>query len=81
MDNVLQNAHDCAKNDLFGKVEDNIRYAYEFQKAIHQKQHHVPYYLGMVLNGTFLSKNGTANIIMTLNHVLSSSHLQKIKKV
>jgi hypothetical protein len=37
--NILQNAHNHAKADLFGKPDDNIRYAYAVQQAIQDMGH------------------------------------------
>ncbi len=37
--NILQDAQDHAKADLFGKSDDNIRYAYAIQQAIQDMGH------------------------------------------
>jgi hypothetical protein len=34
MNNILQDVHDVAKVDLFGQLEDNIKYTYAIAKAI-----------------------------------------------
>jgi hypothetical protein len=37
--NILQDAHNHAKADLFGKPDNNIRYAYAVQQAIRDMGH------------------------------------------
>jgi hypothetical protein len=37
--NVLQEAHDTAKGDLFGDPDDNVQYAYAVAKQIQQMGH------------------------------------------
>jgi hypothetical protein len=39
MNNILQDARNLAKADLFGKPDDNIRYAYAVQQAIRDMGH------------------------------------------
>jgi hypothetical protein len=39
--NVLQEARDTAKGDLFGDPDNNVRYAYTVAKAIQQMGHTV----------------------------------------
>ncbi len=39
--NVLQEARDTAKGDLFGDPDDNVQYAYAIAKAIQQMGHTV----------------------------------------
>jgi hypothetical protein len=39
--NVLQEAHDTAKGDLFGDPDDNVQYAYAIAKEIQQMGHTV----------------------------------------
>ena len=39
--NVLQEARDTAKEDLFGDPDDNVQYAYAIAKAIQQMGHTV----------------------------------------
>ncbi len=39
--NVLQEARDTAKGDLFGDPDDNVRYAYAIAKALQQVGHTV----------------------------------------
>jgi hypothetical protein len=39
MNNILQDAHNHTKADLFGKPDDNIRYAYAVQQAIQDMGH------------------------------------------
>jgi hypothetical protein len=37
--NVLQEARDAAKGDLFGDMDDNVQYAYAIAKALQQVGH------------------------------------------
>jgi hypothetical protein len=39
--NILQEAHDVAKVDLFGELEDNVKYTYTIAKAIEDMGHTV----------------------------------------
>ncbi len=39
--NILQEGHDKAKEDLFGNPEENVKYAYAIAKAIEEMGHTV----------------------------------------